>query len=105
MLHGEPTWSYLYRHMIAVFADAGMRVLAPDLIGFGKSDKAIRTSDYSYRAHMDWATAWMVGVDLRGITLICQDWGIPHRAAAGHGKPGSVRPDRCRQRLPPHRRA
>ncbi|GAC1600737.1 MAG: hypothetical protein NVS3B21_27970 [Acidimicrobiales bacterium] len=75
MLHGEPTWSYLYRHMIPVFTDAGMRALAPDLIGFGKSDKPIRTSDYSYRAHMDWATAWMVGLDLRGITLICQDWG------------------------------
>lgn len=75
MLHGEPTWSYLYRHMIPVFADAGMRALAPDLIGFGKSDKPTRPDDYSYQAHMDWLTRWMDDLDLRGITLICQDWG------------------------------
>jgi haloalkane dehalogenase len=75
MLHGEPTWSYLYRHMIPVFSDAGMRALAPDLIGFGKSDKPTRMDDYSYQAHMDWVTEWMLGLDLRGITLICQDWG------------------------------
>ena len=75
MLHGEPTWSYLYRHMIPVFADAGIRALAPDLIGFGKSDKPVRPEDYSYQAHMDWMTRWMVDLDLRGITLICQDWG------------------------------
>lgn len=75
MLHGEPTWSYLYRHMIPVFADAGMRALAPDLIGFGKSDKPIRSEDYSYQRHVDWVTQWLTDLDLRGITLICQDWG------------------------------
>ena len=75
MLHGEPTWSYLYRHMIPVFTGAGMRALAPDLIGFGKSDKPTSTADYSYQNHMDWVTDWMLGLDLRGITLICQDWG------------------------------
>jgi haloalkane dehalogenase len=75
MLHGEPSWSYLYRWMIPVFAGAGMRALAPDLIGFGKSDKPARLDDYSYQRHMDWLTEWMVSLDLRGLTLICQDWG------------------------------
>lgn len=86
MLHGEPTWSYLYRHMIPVFTEAGMRALAPDLIGFGKSDKPTNMGDYSYQAHMDWITQWLVGLDLRGITLICQDWGslIGLRLAAEH---------------------
>lgn len=75
MLHGEPTWSYLYRSMIPVFTDAGFRAVAPDLIGFGRSDKPTRLEDYSYQQHMDWLTAWLDAVDLRGITLICQDWG------------------------------
>lgn len=75
MLHGEPTWSYLYRAMVPVFAAAGMRAVAPDLIGFGKSDKPTRIEDYSYQRHMDWLTEWLEAVDLRGITLICQDWG------------------------------
>ncbi|MFL6173237.1 MAG: haloalkane dehalogenase [Marmoricola sp.] len=75
MLHGEPSWSYLYRWMIPVFADAGYRAVAPDLIGFGRSDKPTSTSDYSYAAHMDWLTAWLEAIDLRGITLVCQDWG------------------------------
>jgi len=75
MLHGEPSWSYLYRWMIPVFTDAGLRAVAPDLVGFGKSDKPTKLSDYSYQQHMDWLTAWLEAVDLRGITLICQDWG------------------------------
>jgi haloalkane dehalogenase len=75
MLHGEPSWSYLYRFMIPVFVAAGMRAVAPDLIGFGRSDKPTKQSDYSYQQHMDWLTAWLAAVDLRGITLICQDWG------------------------------
>jgi haloalkane dehalogenase len=75
MLHGEPTWSYLYRSMIPVFAEAGMRALAPDLIGFGKSDKPTRLDDYSYQQHMDWTAEWLEKLDLRGVTLICQDWG------------------------------
>lgn len=74
-LHGEPTWSYLYRHMIPVFTAAGHRVVAPDLIGFGRSDKPAARDDYSYQAHVDWLSAWLRGVDLRGITLVCQDWG------------------------------
>jgi haloalkane dehalogenase len=75
MLHGEPSWSYLYRHMIPVFTAAGLRAVAPDLIGFGKSDKPVRMDDYSYQAHLDWLLDWITGLDLRRITLVCQDWG------------------------------
>ncbi len=75
MLHGEPTWSYLYRHMIPICAAAGHRVIAPDLIGFGKSDKPVRIEDYSYQTHMDWLLRFMEALDLRNITLVCQDWG------------------------------
>lgn len=75
MLHGEPTWSYLYRHMIPVCAEAGHRVVAPDLIGFGKSDKPDDQGDYSYQRHIDWMTAFIEQLDLRDITLFCQDWG------------------------------
>jgi len=75
MLHGEPTWSYLYRHMIPVCAAAGHRVIAPDLIGFGKSDKPTQVQDYSYQAHMDWMLSLIEQLDLSNITLVCQDWG------------------------------
>jgi haloalkane dehalogenase len=75
MLHGEPSWSYLYRQMIPVFANAGLRAVAPDLIGFGKSDKPVRLTDYSYQSHMDWLHDWVGALDLRRITLVCQDWG------------------------------
>lgn len=75
MLHGEPTWSYLYRHMIPRFAAAGLRAVAPDLVGFGKSDKPAARSDYSYARHVDWTAEWLDRTGLRGITLVCQDWG------------------------------
>ncbi len=75
MLHGEPTWSYLYRHMIPPCAAAGQRVIAPDLIGFGKSSKPTRIRDYSYLAHCQWLRALIEALDLQGITLFCQDWG------------------------------
>lgn len=75
MLHGEPTWSYLYRHMIPPVVAAGHRVIAPDLIGFGKSDKLTDINAYSYQAHMDWLHALIVALDLQQITLVCQDWG------------------------------
>ncbi len=74
-MHGEPSWSYLYRHMIPVFVQAGHRVVAPDLIGFGKSDKPAERSDYTYQAHVDWMTEWLTTLDLNNITLVCQDWG------------------------------
>ena len=75
MLHGEPTWSYLYRHMIPPVVLAGHRVLAPDLIGFGKSDKPASRSDYSYAGQVAWIRHWMEALDLRDVTLVCQDWG------------------------------
>lgn len=74
-LHGEPSWSYLYRHMIPPMVDAGLRVLAPDLIGFGRSDKPVDQADYTYERHVDWMLAWLRAVDLRDATLVCQDWG------------------------------
>jgi len=75
MLHGEPSWSYLYRHMIPVCVKAGQRVIAPDLIGFGKSDKPTRLEDYTYARHVAWVRDLIAALDLRDITLVCQDWG------------------------------
>lgn len=86
MLHGEPSWSYLYRRMIPMFAGAGLRAIAPDLIGFGRSDKPAERSDYSYERHVQWMTSLVIGLDLREITLVCQDWGgmIGLRIVAAH---------------------
>tara|TARA_R110002049_G_scaffold157184_5_gene322201 strand:- start:2133 stop:3017 length:885 start_codon:yes stop_codon:yes gene_type:complete len=75
LLHGEPSWSYLYRHMIPPLAAAGHRVVVPDLIGFGRSDKPVRKSDYSYAQHVAWMQAFITQLDLRQISLFCQDWG------------------------------
>ncbi len=75
LLHGEPSWSYLYRFMIPPLKLAGLRVIAPDLIGFGRSDKPMRKSDYSYAGHVAWMQQFIEALDLRGITLFCQDWG------------------------------
>jgi len=75
LLHGEPSWSYLYRSMIPPLKRAGFRVVAPDLIGFGKSDKPAHKSDYSYAAHVSWMKQFIEALELRGITLFCQDWG------------------------------
>ena len=74
-MHGEPSWSYLYRHMIPVFAAGGHRVVAPDLVGFGRSDKPVDQAAYTYAAHVAWMTEWLQALDLTGITLVCQDWG------------------------------
>jgi haloalkane dehalogenase len=86
MLHGEPSWSYLYRKMIPVVAGAGLRAIAPDLVGFGKSDKPRRMADYSYQSHMDWLREWVEALDLKRLTLFCQDWGslLGLRLAAEH---------------------
>lgn len=75
LMHGEPTWSFLYRKMIPVFAEAGCRVLAPDLVGFGRSDKPAAVSDYSYQRHVDWMQDWLRRIDPDDVTLVCQDWG------------------------------
>jgi haloalkane dehalogenase len=75
LLHGEPSWSFLYRHMIPVLTDAGHRCVAPDLVGFGRSDKPAARTDYTYQRHVDWMTAWLTANGLDGLTLVCQDWG------------------------------
>lgn len=75
MMHGEPSWSYLYRKMVAPVVAAGFRVVAPDLIGFGKSDKPAAQSDYSYARHVAWMRSWVEQLDLQNVTLACQDWG------------------------------
>jgi haloalkane dehalogenase len=75
LLHGEPSWSYLYRTMIPVFVAAGHRVVAPDLVGFGRSDKPAARGDYTYQRHVDWVTGFLDALGLRDITLVCQDWG------------------------------
>src|SRR5690242_20525880 len=75
LLHGEPSWSYLYRHMIPVLTAAGLRAVAIDLVGFGRSDKPAARDDYTFQAHMDWTRAAIDGIGLSDITLVCQDWG------------------------------
>lgn len=75
LLHGEPSWSYLYRTMIPAIAAAGYRAIAPDLVGFGRSDKPARREDYTYQRHVDWMRAAVEGLDLRDATLFGQDWG------------------------------
>jgi len=76
LLHGEPSWSYLYRHMIPVLVEAGFRCVAPDLIGFGRSDKPTRLEDYTYERHVEWLRSVLFdGLDLQDVTLVCQDWG------------------------------
>ncbi len=75
LLHGEPSWSYLYRKMIPGIVAAGHRVIAPDLVGFGRSDKPSEQSDYTFQRHIDWLTSFVVKLDLRDITYFGQDWG------------------------------
>jgi haloalkane dehalogenase len=77
LLHGEPSWSYLYRKMIPRITQAGFRAVAPDFIGFGRSDKPLRRSDYSYEAFVGWLRALVDELDLTRATLVCQDWGGP----------------------------
>jgi haloalkane dehalogenase len=75
MLHGEPSWSYLYRKLIPVITAAGHRAVAPDLVGFGRSDKPAARDDYTYARHVAWVRGTVEALDLRRITLVCQDWG------------------------------
>ncbi len=76
LLHGEPSWSYLYRHMIPILVDAGCRVVAPDLVGFGRSDKPTDPSVFTYERHVSWLTSHVLGeLGLDDITLVAQDWG------------------------------
>lgn len=75
LMHGEPSWSYLYRHMIPILIRAGYRTIAPDLIGFGRSDKPSEKSDHTYRKHVEWITEWVKVLKLRNVILFCQNWG------------------------------
>jgi haloalkane dehalogenase len=77
LLHGQPTWSYLYRTVVPVLVDAGIRVVAPDNIGFGRSDKPALATDYTFARHIAWTRSLVTGLDLRDITLVAQDWGGP----------------------------
>ncbi len=87
LLHGEPSWSFLYRHVIRALADAGVRCVAPDLVGFGRSDKPTEASDHSYARHVAWVASLVLDVlDLRDVTMVGQDWGglIGLRLVAEH---------------------
>jgi haloalkane dehalogenase len=76
LLHGEPSWSFLYRSMLPVLAGAGLRAIAPDLVGFGRSDKPAEVADHTYARHVEWMRAFAFdALDLRGVTLVGQDWG------------------------------
>jgi len=86
LMHGEPSWSYLYRKMIPVINKAGYRAVAPDLVGFGRSDKPADRNDYTYQRNVDWMQTWLDRMNLTQITLVCQDWGglIGLRLVANH---------------------
>ena len=75
LMHGEPSWSYLYRHIILALLARGYRVIAPDLVGFGRSDKPAAQADYSYERHVKWMGGWLAAQRTGEITLFCQDWG------------------------------
>ncbi len=75
LMHGEPSWAYLYRKIIPGLVAKGYRAIAPDLIGFGRSDKPAQRIDYTYERHVAWMSAWLAALDLKEITLFCQDWG------------------------------
>jgi haloalkane dehalogenase len=77
LLHGQPTWSYLYRSVIPALTGAGLRVIAPDNIGFGRSDKLTEPTDYTFARHVDWLACLVSRLDLREVTLVVQDWGGP----------------------------
>ncbi|MFX1457514.1 MAG: haloalkane dehalogenase [Promethearchaeota archaeon] len=75
LMHGEPSWSFLYRHMIPILLNAGFRTVAPDLVGFGRSDKPTKQEDHTYAKHVKWMSEFVIKLDLQKITLFCQDWG------------------------------
>ena len=89
LLHGEPSWSFLYRKVLPVLADAGLRAIAPDLVGFGRSDKPVDIADHTYARHVEWVRAFAFdALDLRGVTVVGQDWGglIGLRLVAEHAE-------------------
>ncbi|MPZ86011.1 MAG: alpha/beta fold hydrolase [Actinophytocola sp.] len=87
LLHGEPSWSFLYRHVLRVLAGAGIRAVAPDLVGFGRSDKPAEVADHTFARHVEWVRALVLdALDLRDVTVVGQDWGglLGLRLAAEH---------------------
>ena len=93
LLHGEPTWSYLYRKMIAPFEAAGFRVIVPDLIGFGRSDKPVDPESYTYSQHVAWVKRLVAALDLRGANFVGRDWG---RLIGARGRRADRSEDRAR---------
>jgi haloalkane dehalogenase len=91
LLHGQPTWSYLYRGVVARLAALGLRVVAPDLVGFGRSDKPAARTAHTVRAHVDWLAGFVRGTGLDGITLLVQDWGGPFGLGVLADEPGRFR--------------
>jgi len=91
LLHGQPTWSYLYRTVVARLVEHGLRAVAPDLIGFGRSDKPLDRAAYTVQAHVDWVAQFAAAVGLSDLTLVVQDWGGPIGLGALSGTPGLVR--------------
>jgi haloalkane dehalogenase len=91
LLHGQPTWSYLYRTVVASLVEDGLRAVAPDLIGFGRSDKPLDRSAYTVQAHVDWLTQFATAVGLSAVTLVVQDWGGPLGLGLLTTAPGLVR--------------
>ena len=75
LIHGQPVWSYLYRFMIPLLVDKGFRVIVPDLVGFGRSDKPTKIDDYTYARHVTWMSDWLTQMDLQDVTVFFQDWG------------------------------
>jgi haloalkane dehalogenase len=90
LLHGQPTWSYLYRTVVAGLVDLGLRAVAPDLIGFGRSDKPLDRTLYSVQAHIDWLSEFVTAAGLSGLTLLVQDWGGPIGLGLLTANPGLV---------------
>jgi haloalkane dehalogenase len=82
LMHGNPTWAYLYRKFVPPLVTGGHRVVAVDLVGCGRSDKPALRADYTQARHVDWLTKWLTQLDLRDVTLFCQDWGSARAKAS-----------------------
>ena len=104
LLHGQPTWSYLYRTVVARLAAHGLRAVAPDLIGFGRSDKPVDRAAYTVQAHVDWLAQFVATVGLSEVTLVVQDWGGPLGLGVLDAVPGLAPPCGRRQHGAAHRR-
>ena len=91
LLHGQPTWSYLYRKVISRLVERGLRAIAPDLIGFGRSDKPLAPTAHSVRAHVEWTAQFTEALGLEGVTLVVQDWGGPIGLGALAARPALAR--------------